>query len=220
LQDVELILLDGKCSEKVQAVVDQAKARLATVGRFEGLTAAQSGFVADVVGYAVKRGELRFSHTRMRRCKVCSSAPVPPYVLYKSGPRRGEPNYAKPRYLDGIDFGTSLFEVVGHAELGCCTECADVVHPFLVSELENVPAQLPARLTVTGVSRWSRFGNRRCTKCGWTGHEGQMRHRVTVFGDGTYPAGCPECDAENLALGRMLVEIADGFTMVETQVVA
>jgi hypothetical protein len=218
LKDVELVLLDGQCSGSVQAVVDQAKARLAMVARLGGLTAARAGFVADVVGYAAKHGELRFSRTRMRRCAVCSSAPVPPYVLYKSGPRRGKPNYDTPQYLDGIDFGLSFVKMDGwYPELGCCACCVDVVQPCLVAELENVPAQLPARLTATGVSRWSRCGNRRCTQCGWTGHEGQMRRGRTVMGDGTYPAGCPECPAANLPLGRSLVEVADGFTMVEVQ---
>lgn len=87
--------------------------------------------------------------------------------------------------------------------------------PVITERLTDIPAELPEQLQAPDAPRWKRQARRHCTACGWDGHEGQMRRKRTLFGDGDYPAGCPNCDAENSPLGRHIIELVDGFTVVE-----
>ena len=86
--------------------------------------------------------------------------------------------------------------------------------PVLAEALRDVDCEVPAKLRAEGAPKRVRYQNRRCTECGWEGHEGQMIREQTVLGDGTYPAGCPSCRASNRFLGRTLVEIVDGYTVL------
>lgn len=79
--------------------------------------------------------------------------------------------------------------------------------------------QLPAALAKPGAPLWTRHSNRRCTKCGWEGHEGEMGRLMTLMGDGYYPALCPECGAGDRLFSRD-VETRDGFTVVPKEVAA
>ena len=63
--------------------------------------------------------------------------------------------------------------------------------------------------------KFRRYDNRACTRCGWSGHDGQMRPLRTFMGDGFYPGGCPNCDAENSPLGQTIIKRGEGFTVVE-----
>lgn len=212
LTDDELVVLDGRCEPETQTEVDAAKARIAARRRFTDLPPALAGLVADVVGEATAKGRLVLWNRPLDRCPLCKETKG--YVPYKSGPRRGEPNHSKPIRLDGYELADRFVTFKGHVSVGGCVSCVDQALPTIVESLRGVEAEVPERLRADGEPRRVRHHNVHCTKCGWDGHEGQMRRHRTVFGDGTYPSGCPECPAENLPLGRSVVERVDGFTVV------
>lgn len=213
LTDDELALLDGRCSEKVQEAVDGALARIAARTSHPDLAPDHAGLVADVVAEAHKNGRLVFWRERIRRCPLCGTSPG--YVAYKSGPRRGRPNYDKPRHLDGHEFAYRFVTVQGHVSVGGCADCVNPLLPTIAEALRGVPAQVPPVLRAEGEPERVRHNNRRCTKCGWTGHEGQMGRLPTLMGDGSFPALCPECGAGGHF--SRVVEFAEGFVVVELE---
>lgn len=216
LTDSEMVLLDGACRPDVQAEVDAAKTRLAAASRYADLSPALAGFIADVLAAAKAEGRLRFAGRRLRHCKFCGDSPQPAYVPYKGGPNRGLPNYKKPRYLAGIDLAPGSVSVDGFVRLGGCGSCIETVKPYLVEALATVRAELPDQLTAEGAVRFRRHDRRRCTRCGWEGHEGEMGRLRTLMGDGTYPGICPGCGAEQPPLSfERVFESAEGFAVVE-----
>jgi hypothetical protein len=215
LTDEELAVLDGRASDEVQVQVDAAKARLAARDEHPDLPPHLAGLVADVVTEATSNGELRFRTERLRYCPLCETHAG--YVEFKSGPRKGQNNWNRPRTIPGIEFAYRFVSVQGHVTVGGCRECVDEAMPVIREALRGVRAQVPKALRTEGGPRYVKHDNRRCTKCGWTGHEGQMTRQRTLMGDGTYPAGCPDCGAENLPLGRDVVERIDGFEVVEVR---
>lgn len=214
LTDDELVLLDGACSEKVQAEVDGAKQRITSRSLHPDVAPVLAGFIADVVSEAQTNGEVILRRQRLRRCALCGTAPG--YVLFKSGPRRGTPNYKKPRVIEGYEFARRFVTVQHHAALGGCAECLDPILPLIADALRGVNAQIPDRLRAEGEPKRVKHPNRRCTKCGWEGHEGQMGRQRTIMGDGSYPATCPACGAGSEMFSRDIAT-ADGFTIAEVE---
>jgi hypothetical protein len=215
LSDSELVLLDGLCGPKTQEEVDGAKQRLAFASTHAALPPADAGFIADAVQCAQANGRLTYVSASLRSCSLCGIAAG--YATRKRWSRagaKGSPNYDKPLYLSGFELNRGFVWMRGHASLGCCATCMERVRPHLVAALANLRAELPERLTGSP-PRFERHDNRRCTSCGWEGHEGEMRRLLTLFGDGRYPGGCPNCSAENKPLGPTVIESREGFTVVE-----
>lgn len=212
LTDAELVVLDGRCTLDTQAKVDAAKARIAAARQRPHLTASVAGFIADAVTEAQANGRLIYGHRRLHRCPICKTSPG--YVAYKSGPRKGTPNHNRPRSLPGIELADRFVTFQGHVRCGGCADCVALALPDLREALRGVKAQLPDALHTEGEPRWVKHRNRHCTACDWSGHEGEMTRARTLMGDGTYPAGCPSCGAENF-FGRNPVEMAEGHTIVE-----
>lgn len=213
LTDAELMALDGHCRPEIQAKVDAAKSRLDFAEDYPDLTVAQAGFVADVVNEAITSGRLVWHRAKMRHCNPGAHRPDPPYVLYKSGPRRGQPNYDRRRYLHGRELAQRFINIEGAPLVSACDDCLTPLLPVLVDALARVRVQLPPELSSPGRPDWRRRALRKCTKCTWEGHEGQMTAERTVIGDGWYPAYCPNCGAGG-AFSRD-VEHVDGFEVVD-----
>ena len=214
ISDEELALLDGRVGETLQEHVSAAVARLAAASAFPDLTPRQAGLIADAVSEARLAGRLVWHHRRLRYCPLCEKHGG--YALYKSGPRKGRPNYDRPLSMPGIELAYRFVTIEGSVAMGGCQDCIRPVIPHLKAALVGVPAALPDMLVTEGAQRFNRFDNRRCTACGWTGHEGEMGRRRTLFDDGTYPATCPSCNAENRPFGPRIIETVDGFTVVHT----
>lgn len=213
LTDDELVRLDQHVRPEVQEAVNAARARITARVAWPNLRPAIAGLVADVVTEAETNGRLIYQRRGLRRCSLCGTGAG--YVPFKSGRRKGEPNYDRPRMLDGIEFADRFVTIVGRVAVGGCTDCVTPAVPVIVESLRGVKAELPDALAAEGEPRWKRYANRRCTSCGWEGHEGEMRQARTLIGDGFYPSGCPACSAENRPLGRSVVEYVEGYAVIE-----
>lgn len=211
LTDEELARLDGQVRPEIQREVDAAKARIEAVATIN-LRPALAAFVADVVSEAERKGELVYWNKRVRSCALCDWGGE--YVRFKSGPRKGTPNRAKPVVRLGKELARRFITIDGHVTLGGCAACVEEALPALCDHLAEVRAQVPGALAVEGRPAWRRYNRKRCTKCGWEGHEGQMGQLPTLLGDGSYPGQCPSCGVKQMALGRVVFDLLDGFDVV------
>lgn len=214
LEDSELIVLDGRCTAEVQEKVNAAKDRISMAKTLQGSDPKIAGFVADVVSEAKKNGLLRHAYCRLRTCKICGQT-AGYYVYSRNGRnhRKGQPDYNHPKYLSGVELADRFISMQGYATLGCCNACFEKALPLLKSVLKDVRAQIPESLSGLP-TRFKRFDRRKCKKCGWIGHEGEMRQLRTLMGDGYYPGGCPKCENES-SLFNNSFERVEGCDVIE-----
>lgn len=212
LTDEELVVLDTQCTPETQAHVNAAKARLGSVAAYPGLTPGQASLLADAVTLAKTTGLLRLQYAQLRSCSSCGKQGG--YRRFKSGWRKGEQDHKRPLVFPGLEMGVSHLQ--GHAGCGGCRECVETITPALTEALRGVQAQVPEKLRAEGEPIRKRHPNKHCTKCGWSGHEGEMGQLRTVMGDGYYPGACPQCFEQNRFLGATIIESAPGFTIVES----
>jgi hypothetical protein len=211
----ELVLLDGQCRDEVQRAVDRAKDTIA-IRTADALEEREAAMVAKILDVARSKGRLTFAQTPIDVCPCCGRKDgYWPYARAGRYHRKGAPNYSAPKVFTGWDLDRGFVTVKNHISVGFCTTCRPRVEPVLASRLLSIQAETPKHWT-TVPQRFQRHDNRKCTKCGWEGHEGQMRPLLTLMGNGTYQGGCPSCDAENRFLGSELIAKADGFTLVPT----
>lgn len=217
LADDELLVLDGRCSVKVQARVDVVKSRRAAVVAMPDVPEAIAMFVSDVVREAQTQGKLVFGWRRLRRCEVCGTrAGYATYTRATRHHRKGEENSDRPLTLQGVELAQRFVTIEGSATVGCCTKCWEQAKPIAAVALHDVQAEMPE--AVTGEKpRWKRWDKVRCTLCGWVGHEGEMRMLAAMFG-GQYPGRCPRCPGQNLPLGRRVIETTGGYAVVSVKV--
>jgi len=217
LTDDELAMLDGKVSrDDVQDKISAAIKRIEARTIYADLSDTEAGLIADILTECTDNGRLIFHHSQARHCSICDNKPDPLYVLYKSGPRKGTPNYDKPRYLNMVELADRFVRMKGSVALGCCRECWGRIGDAVKEALVDTKVELPmALLASEDQQKFERFDNRHCKECGWVGHEGEMGRLSVLMGGGSYPGECPNCDARNLALGRTIIEKADGFVVKE-----
>lgn len=214
LLDTEWLLLDGQCRPEVQIMVDAARERLVMRGRYANMEPALAGFIADVIREAQQEGQLIYQHRRITFCPLCKRAAA--YPVYKSGRKKGQPNYSKPRLgFAGIELAYRFVRIEGHVALGGCADCINGVEPWLREELRGVPTQLTESLKADGEPQRIRYKRKRCKLCGWEGHEGEMRQLPAIMGS-SYPGGCPNCPAET-GLFRNDIEHCEGFVVEELE---
>jgi len=214
LTDALLVKLDGCGDDSVQQKVDDAKARIAMADSVPELTAEQAAFVADIVSLATRVGKLQFRSHELRVCRCCGKRGG--HYAYTRNTRhhkKGEPNYDRPRYLDGVDLKVSSVIMRGHATYGCCCECFAAVRDVLVKQLASVRAEIPEAI-MGAPPRYKAYRRRKCPECAWEGHEGEMGRLRTIMWDGSYPGQCPKCGYRNEFLSRGF-EFRDGYDVVE-----
>ncbi len=216
LTDTEIVLLDGRCSAATQIEVDAAKRRLALAAT--GVDEGVAGVIAAAVDEAKASGKLVWKHVRIGYCGLCKAGGG--YAPYKAGPKRGKPNYKKPRSLSGVEMKHSFISVTFGGQssitIGACADCVEKMLPALRKNLRGVQAELPAELREIEAPTFKRFGRRRCKACGWVGHEGQMGPVRTLFGDGNFPGVCPACAYRTVPLNSSVdFPIEPGFDVAE-----
>lgn len=217
LLDTELVLLDGRCRPEIQARVDQAKARLASIAANPELPEPVAKFLADARNEAENTGKLVWRHIRLRSCSVCKKqAGYAKYTRYGRYHKKGDDNHDRPLTFAGYELADRSVTIRNYATLGCCHECWMRIQPELARTLSDVRAEIAEQITGRPPTL-IRYKNRQCTKCGWTGHEGEMRKLPTLMGDGYYAGGCPKCQAESTLFGND-IKLIDGYTVVPTSI--
>jgi len=204
--------LDGLVSAEAQAVVDRAKDTLAL--SLSGLSEKEAAMVATIVATAREKGRLTLSRTRVSSCPCCGRKDG--YFVYpRAGKyhRKGAPNYSAPKTFAAFDLNQGFVTVQNHIGVGFCETCRPRVEPVLLPLLAPLEAEFPAHWDAAP-HKWRRYDNKVCKACGWEGHEGEMRPMRTLMGNGSYPGGCPNCEAANQPLGRTVIDRREGFTLV------
>lgn len=214
LTDKEMLLLDGKCSDKVQKEINAAKNRLSFECRVDA-PAEVAALVADIVGKALNVGRLQYRVRRLRLCRVCGkSAGYAKYARRSKWHQKGDLNYDKPLSFSGIDCEPTSVIIGGRTNFGCCQKCWEYVKPILVVELANIKADIPEN--ISGVpSKWKYHPKRKCLECKWEGHEGQLG-KLPALMAGEYPGQCPKCGTKSLPLGPTVFENITGFELVKS----
>lgn len=211
LTDSELLLLDGACTDKVQAEVDLARERIACALRHPDLAPAAIKVVVAAVAEARTSGSLTYERQPLTRCPVCEATGG--YLPYKSGPRKGQPNHSKPTRLRGIELKASFVRFEGHVSIGACATCMAEIAPMIAAELATVPAELPTQLRAEGTFAWVKDVHRHCKHCGWTGGTSKLGLLPAVLG-GQYPGKCPSCGDEQRPLGERFIETLDTYDLI------
>lgn len=215
LVDDELLLLDGRCSAKVQAEVDGAKLRQRLAATHQDVPPQLLYAASTILRAAASGGQLIRRGERIRHCLGCGKhAGYAARTRSSSKGLKGEPNYDRPLYLSAIEYVPQFVRVVGYSSTAVCLSCVPEVERILISELAGVPCDLPDALVSEGGTRWRRYERRHCTACGWQGHEGQMRQLPALI-SGRYAGGCPACPANNTPFGPTVIKNGDGFELVE-----
>lgn len=216
LTDKELILLDGYCSDKVQAEVALAKERIDMASKMPEKDATVVKLIQDVVNLAKTQGVIGFRYWKLKTCPVCGKSDG--YYVYPRTTkyhRKGEMDYSHPRYLNGVELASPFVVMDGYVNVGCCYECFQKYKEDILDALKDIPAEISKN--ITGVEPiYKKYDNRKCASCGWEGHEGEMGKRLTMMGNGYYPATCPQCKAENEMFSHP-VERRDGFVVVRVK---
>jgi hypothetical protein len=210
----EMLLLDGKCGQKVQASVDLARNALAIKGETD-LSASEAKMIAKILAYAKENGALRFMADNISHCPCCDHREG--YYTHKRAGRyhaKGQIDPSKPKTFRAWDVTDDFIRIRNSIRLGFCEFCRERVEPVLVKMLAGIQVQPPKHWEAMQ-PRWEKQKIMHCLKCDWRGSEDKMTRRSTLMGDGTYPSGCPECRAENTPLGKRLIEDAGEFIMIE-----
>lgn len=209
LSDEDILMLAGSECEETLLEVEKARARIAL--QRSNVEPRISALVVAVVTEARKRLAVCYTGTQIRHCLTCNQNAG--YALYKSGPKRGESNYSKPRYIAGVEFAKSVVRMRGHVSIGGCTACVEKAIPHIREALAGYKAELPPKLQSAGYPKWKRYDKRECEVCGWVGGENEMRMVPAIMG-GRYPGGCPKCHAKN-ELFNAPIKVHTGYVLVE-----
>ena len=209
----EVILLDGRCGPKIQAIVDTAKSAI-SISANAGLSDSMAKMISEIVTEAKSKGKLSYRYNNIAYCPCCKHSEG--YHVHKRNGkyhRKGDKDYDNPKTFGGWEVADNFVTIKNRISRGFCTNCSDKVLPTLQQELKGVKAQIPDDL-LGEKCRYKKYPNKHCTQCGWGGHEGEMIKAPTLMGDGFYPAKCPKCKAENMLFSTEVVS-RDGFTIVE-----
>lgn len=205
LEKSEIMALDGKVNADAQKIIDRLK-RIDAVSSDMALNDKEASLVSDAIDEAQKSKILIRRPCRVSKCRVCGRGETA--ILYKSGRNKGRVK----GYISGpgYDLAESFIRMDGYPKCGACADCVNRLMPSIIAAI----SEMEIDIVVPGeTSKWKRVRNRKCSKCGWVGHEDEMGKERTIIGDGWYAARCPKCPAKN-GLGFSEVPVADGYTML------
>lgn len=202
LSDEELVLL-ASVVPRFSADADAASERLEIKRTLGDVPADLQPVVSRILQVALENSAVDYGTTDVRYCSFCkTSAGYHTYTRNSRYHRKGEPNYKRPKRLWGARVNGETM----------CMDCWRKIQPTIVSALRDRPVYMPPSWDEDR-PLYAQFNNMECTKCGWTGHEGEMGRDPTMMGDGYYPAKCPECGAEN-KLFTTDIKRAKGTTVI------
>lgn len=184
----ELQLLDGKATEKVQAVIELAKK--------EHSIGFDLPIMNEVIQDAEKNGIFRWLYDSGRSCTYCDK--FHDYAKYKRSSRyhnKGDNNYGKPLFYRGIQFSSGFVRTANSIDmcLDCCKE-HNVLERILKYIIDNDLKIEIAKNQITE-TKYLKDDKRICYSCNESMYESEMGRRMNVMRDGTYPSTCPHCSA-------------------------
>jgi hypothetical protein len=216
LTDKEIVKLDGSKNLKVQEEVNKAKKRIRLSKKLSEVPESINTFITDCLFYARKKKILRFIYKDISSCRICGKKAG--YAKYKRDGKyhwKGDPNYDKPLTFGGVELADEFVIIERQATLGCCDKCWKQIRPILCSELKANKIKAEIHKGITGEEpRYKRLRDRKCSKCEWTGHEGEMGRRPTIMGNGSYPAICPKCGAGDKYFDKT-IKTLDSWSLVK-----
>lgn len=127
----ELLLIDGKVSEKAQEVINKAKQ--------ESTYGFDLPIMNEILRNSEKLGSLTWRYKQIRSCSYCDKK-----YDYHEYPRngryhnKGDKNYNKPKYYSGIAFNEGFVTIQGYGDM--CSECAskhNVIHRLIDYIIDN-----------------------------------------------------------------------------------
>ena len=184
----ELLLIDGKCNEEAQEVIDQAKE--------------EYGFGLDpicneILAESIKTGKLTWCGVEISCCNTCDTKPRG-YHKYTRSSRyhyKGDNNYDRPLKYSGIKPNEGFVIITGAS--GICRECWFNIHlPKLVNYIIDNDLPIEIQKNDIAETKYKRDDIRICKKCGHKMRESEMGRLPCWFSSGTYPATCPKCNSE------------------------
>lgn len=197
----ELLLLDGKTSEKAQAIIDVAKK--------ENSIGFELPIMNEVITEAEKLGKLTWRHDSGRSCRYCDKSYD--YARYKRSSRfhnKGDQNYEKPLYYRGIQFNTGFVVTTGTFDM--CLDCLGeqnvlerIIHYIVDNDLK-----IEIQKNKYVETKYLKDDKRVCYSCKEGMYESEMGRQRAMMG-GTYPCNCPKCGAGSD--GRESHKITDDF---------
>jgi hypothetical protein len=196
LTDQELLFLDGKCGEKIQAEINTAKSRLKMLASGQAIDSSTALFISDCLKEVETKKKLICRCESLSHCKYCSKSGG--YALRKRATKyheKGSKDYDKPLYFAGVELAESFIYMKGHATLGCCGECWKKFKAPLVAAIENVPAEISEKITGC-LPKFKRWSIMQCTHCKWSGPEYEMIEGPNLMGHMIYNE-CPNCNQKN-----------------------
>jgi len=205
----ELRLLDGKVSEEAQKVIDIAKK--------EGSYGFELPVMNEILREAEEEGELTWRYVKIRSCSYCDKKrDWHRYTRNTKYHRKGEINFNKPKYYNGIKFNPGFIRVVGFGDM--CTDCLkkyNVIERLIDYILDN-DLRIQIQKNDYRPTRYKKDKIRICYKCGKEMRESEMGKLPTLMGDGYYPGICPHCGARSLIFGPSH-EVTNKFVMVKVE---
>ncbi len=214
LTNDEIILLDGRCRDKIQAEVNRVKLENDVLSAFTSLPPLQAETASRIAAVAMANGVLETSCVIMDGlpCSCCDKRTR--YATYKRSSyyhRKGDPNHKKPIHVRGVHFPKCFV----------CCDCWAAIKPLMIPFLEDRQTEIDTRFFYPDdkrKSRWKKSCNRKCRECGWMGHEGEMKFVQKGHYSPARPK-CPHCGVEDssMYLGNKLIRI-DGFVMIDREI--
>jgi len=205
----ELMLLDGKCNEEAQKMIDKAK----TENSF-GL----DPICNEILAESMKIGKLTWSSVDISQCNCCEDKPRGYHTYARSSRNhyKGDKNYDAPFKCRGIKPNSGFIILQGVS--GICGECwYNKYLPKLVNYI--IENDLPIEIQKNGIAetRYKKDDIRICYECGKEMRESEMGTSRTFGGDGRYPSTCPYCGAETRSFGQSH-KTTDKFKMIKINV--
>ncbi|NIN36606.1 MAG: hypothetical protein GTO60_16545 [Gammaproteobacteria bacterium] len=200
LTDDEILLLDGRCDERIQKKIDivkmQQRYNIAAPDEYKPI-------IARILEKAERTGILSYSRGRhVRRCDACDKAAgYATYTRTTKYHRKGDPNFNRP--LAFYAHSIAGFEI--------CNDCFSRLEQHLLRNLDGIQAEVSHHLTGHS-SALLCFTNVICNECQWAGHEGELKSLPVAFGG---DAKCPRCGSTNQQIiGGKVARVYGQFTLI------
>ncbi len=203
----ELLLIDGKVSEKAQEVINKAKQ--------ESTYGFELSLMNEILRNSEKSGEFTWMYKKIRSCKYCDKkSDYHTYPRSSKYHNKGDLNYSKPKYHYGIKFNEGFITIQGSGDM--CLECLEkynVINRLIDYILDN-DLKIQIQKNDYKITKYIKDKIRVCYQCEAEMQESKMGRKSTLMGNGTFPGVCPNCGAESNVFGKSH-EFTNRFIMIE-----